>query len=229
MIPQRADPSVATEENKPRRMMIADQDDMASAIITESIPPERREEYLRWLGGINRAAESFPGYRETMVFPPLRPDGREWITIIHFQGRADLENWLDSDVRAGWVERFHEDFGDFTLHSVQGGLTSWFVGQRVPGWKMVLTVLLALYPTVMLITLLIMPRLGGLPFALSMLIGNILSVSALQWILMPRLNRILGFWLKPAALIERRSHLVGTLAVLGAILGMLLMFLSIRE
>jgi hypothetical protein len=77
----------------------------------------------------------------------------------------------------------------------------------------------------MLITFVIVPRLSGLPFALSMLIGNILSVSALQWIVMPRLNRILKFWLKPPALIERRSHLVGTLAVLGAILGMLLLFL----
>jgi antibiotic biosynthesis monooxygenase (ABM) superfamily enzyme len=223
---QRADPAVLTEDDKPRRMVIADQAELASAIITESIPPGRRRDYLRWVEGINRAAESFPGYRETNVFPPLRPDGQEWITIIHFQSRADLENWLDSDVRAGWVDRFRREFGDFTLHAVHGGLASWFAGQHVPAWKMVLTVLLALYPTVMMITLVIVPRLKGLPPALSMLIGNVLSVSILQWILMPPLNRLLAPWLKPATLIERRSHVVGTLAVIGAILGLFLLFLA---
>jgi antibiotic biosynthesis monooxygenase (ABM) superfamily enzyme len=207
-------------------MVIADQAEMASAIVVDTIPPGRREDYLRWPGGINRAVESFAGYRETSVFPPLRPGGQEWITIAHFQTRADLERWLDSDVRAEWVEAFRREFGDFTLLPVQGGLTSWFAQQRLPGWKMVLTVLLGLYPTVMVIALAIMPRLSGLPFALTMLIGNVLSVSALQWMLMPRLNRILGFWLKPAALIERRNHIIGTLGVLGAILGMLVLFLA---
>lgn len=191
---------------------------MASAIITESIPSERRDDYLRWVRGINRAAESFPGYRETNVFPPLEADGREWITIIHFQSRPELEAWLGSEVRAQWVERFHHEFGDFTLHQVQGGLSSWFSQQRLPGWKMGLSVVLALYPTVMLISLLIMPWLHRLPPAASMLIGNLISVAALQWILMPRLNRRLAFWLKPAALIDRRSNLLGALFVVGTIL-----------
>ncbi len=228
MTPQPEDSAVMLEEYEPRRMVIAKQDELASVIVTDSIAPERKDEYLRWVRGINRAAESFRGYRETNVFPPLRPDGREWITIIHFQTRPDLENWLESSVRAEWVDRFRRDFGDFALHRIQGGLTSWFGQQRLPGWKMALTVILALYPTVILITLVVMPWLRALPFALSMLIGNILSVTALQWILMPRLNRLLSFWLKPAAVIDRRSNVVGTVAVVAAILGTTLLFLTLR-
>ena len=166
---------------------------MASAIITESIPPERQGRLpTLGAGGINRAAESFPGYRETNVFPPLEADGREWITIIHFQSRTELEGWIGSEVRAQWVEGFHREFGDFTLHQVQGGLTSWFSQQRLPGWKMVLTVLLALYPTVMLITLVIMPWMGGCRWRRTCSSATSLSVSALQWILMPGLNRLAG-------------------------------------
>jgi antibiotic biosynthesis monooxygenase (ABM) superfamily enzyme len=221
------DPVATMEPLQPRRMVVANPDGLASAIITESIPPERREDYLRWIRGINRAAESFRGYRETNVFPPLRPDEWGWVTIIHFQTHADLENWLGSDVRAEWVDRFRKEFGDFALHRVQGGLTSWFAQQRIPGWKMVLTVLLGLYPTVMVITLVILPPFGIWPFALTMLVGNILSVSALQWVLMPQLNRILGFWLQPAALVDRRSNLVGSAIVLGATLVMLLLFLAL--
>jgi antibiotic biosynthesis monooxygenase (ABM) superfamily enzyme len=227
MTAQHEDSAVLVEEHEPRRMVIAKQDELASAIVTDSIAPERKDEYLRWVRGINRAAESFRGYRETNVFPPLRPDGRDWITIIHFQTRADLEEWLGSAIRAEWVDRFRRDFGDFALHRVQGGLTSWFGQQRLPDWKMVFTVLLALYPTVMLITLLVTPWLSALPFALSMLIGNLLGVSALQWFLMPRLNRLLSFWLKPMAVIDRRSNLVGTFVVLASILGMLVLFLTL--
>jgi uncharacterized protein len=124
MTAQHEDSAVIVEENEPRRMVIAKQDELASAIVTDSIAPARKDEYLRWVRGINRAAESFRGYRETNVFPPLRPDGREWITIIHFQTRADLEGWLGSEIRAEWVDRFRRDFGDFALHRVQGGLTS---------------------------------------------------------------------------------------------------------
>jgi len=227
MMAKREASAVTIEQTEPRRMVIANQNELASAIISESIPPERREDYLRWIRGINRAAESFRGYRETNVFPPLRSDERGWVTIIQFQTHADLDHWLSSDVRAGWVDQFRKEFGDFALHRVQGGLTPWFAQQRLPGWKMVLTVLLGLYPTVMLITLGIMPRMGALPFALTMLIGNILSVAALQWILMPQWNRMLGFWLQPAALIDRRSNLVGTLVVVGAILGMLILFVAL--
>src|SRR4051812_44151137 len=45
-----------------------------------------------------------------------------------------------------------------------------------------------------------------------------ISVSALQWILMPRLSRRLAFWPKPSVLIDRCSDLPGVLFVVGTIL-----------
>jgi hypothetical protein len=90
-----------------------------------------------------------------------------------------------------------------------------------------LTVLLGLYPTVMLISLFIMPWLSRLPLAASMLIGNMISVSVLQWILMPPLNRLLASWLKPAALIDRRSNLTGALIAGGTLVCMLVLFVLI--
>ena len=130
-----AESTLASGVGQPRRMVIAGEADLASAIITESIPPERRDDYLRWVRGISRAAESFQGYRETNVFPPLQADGREWITIIHFQTRADLESWLGSDVRAEWVERFRREFGDFALHQVQGGSPPGSASSACPGGR----------------------------------------------------------------------------------------------
>ena len=64
---------------------------------------------------------------------------------------------------------------------------------------MALTVLLGLYPTVMLLTLAIGPSLAPLGMAGSMLMSNVLSVSILQWAVMPMLQRILGPWLTAGA------------------------------
>jgi uncharacterized protein len=227
MMSGRDHPPMTSEDCEPKRMVVADSQERASAIIIESIPPERKEEYLRWVRGITRAAESFSGYLETNVFPPLRDDQREWVTLIHFRSHDDLEAWLRSDVRAGWVDRFRESFGDFSLHQVRGGFTPLFPQKTLPGWKMALTVLLGLFPIVMLITVAIMPRLDALPFSTRMLVGNVLSVSILQWALMPLWNRLLGFWLKPPGLISRRSDLAGSLGVVGAIVAMLVLFLAL--
>src|SRR5262249_15993431 len=62
-------------------------------------------------------------------------------------------------------------------------------------WKMVLTVLLGLYPTVMLLTLFPGPITSHLGYAVSLLIGNALSVSILQWAVMPVLTNVFKPWL----------------------------------
>jgi uncharacterized protein len=222
----RNDRGVLSSDISPERMVIARPDERASAIITESIPPERRDEYLRWVRAVNQAAESFRGYRGTNVFPPSGEEGREWVTIIQFNTRADLDLWLTSDVRAGFVNEFRREFGEFGLHQIRGGLSPWFAQQQVPDWKMALTVLLGVYPTVMLVSLFISPRLGFLPLAFTVLLTNALVVSALQWILMPGCNRLLAFWLKPTTQMDRRSDLVGSLAVIGLILASLGLFLA---
>jgi uncharacterized protein len=227
MTPGRDQTPATIEDGEPRHLVVAESQDRASAIIIDTIPPERREDYLRWVRGITRAAEAFGGYLGTNVFPPLQDDQQSWVTLIHYQSHDALEAWLRSDARAGWVDQFRESFGDFALHEVRGGLTPWFAQAKLPGWKMVLTVLLGLFPTVMLITVAISPRLNALPFAISMLVGNALSVTALQWGLMPLWNRVLGFWLKPAGTISRRSNLAGIAVVVAAIVGMLVLFIAL--
>ena len=54
---------------------------------------------------------------------------------------------------------------------------------------MALTVLLALFPTVMVLTILVGPLTSPLGLAVSMLVGNAMSISILQWVPMPRLTK----------------------------------------
>ncbi len=93
--------------------------------------------------------------------------------------------------------------GEFELKTVSGGLGAWFADQarassaHAPqGWKMVLSVVLGLYPTVMLLSMTIGVVTNRWGLALSMLIGNACSVSILQWGVMPVLTRLFKPWLQ---------------------------------
>ncbi len=203
----------------------------ATAVVIQTVPPERADEFLEWQRGITREASHFPGYKYTEVYQPEIGAKAEWVTVIHFESNPLLEAWIKSPIREKWVNDLKKRFGDFTLKRV-GGFDGWFSGvedtdQKVPDWKMVITVVLALYPTVMLLTYLLNPFLKSMPFPGQMLIGNVASVSFLQWIAMPLLTGCLSFWLRPtkaAGLGVTIGGLAGILAVLAL---MLWLFISI--
>jgi hypothetical protein len=89
------------------------------------------------------------------------------------------------------------------LKTLGGGFGAWFAEQArdagapaPPGWKMALCVVLGLYPTVMLLSMTVGRVTDRWGLALSMLVGNALSVSILQWGVMPVLTRLLKTWLQ---------------------------------
>ena len=204
----------------------------ATAVVVQTVIPERSDEFLEWQRGITRDASLFPGYKYTEVYQPA-PDGKdEWVTVVHFESNPLLEAWIKSPVREKWVEDLKKRFGDFTLKRV-GGFDAWFSGvegeaEKVPDWKMVVTVVAALYPTVMILTYwLLTPFIKFLPFPGQMLIGNIASVAFLQWVAMPLLTRRLSFWLRPTKTTGLGITLAGLAGILASLALMLWLFTSV--
>ena len=202
-----------------------------SAVVVQTVAPEKSDEFLQWQRGITRDASLFPGYKYTEVYQSAPGAGAEWVTVAHFESNALLEDWLKSPVRLKWVDEYKKRFGDFTLKRV-GGFEAWFQGvecggEKIPDWKMVITVVAALYPTVMLLTHALNPLLKSLPFSAQMLIGNIASVSFLQWIAMPLLTRRLSFWLRPTKTTGLGITLGGLAGILACLALILWLFISI--
>ncbi len=173
----------------------------ASTVIVQRVPPESAELFLQWQRGISAAVADFPGYQSTEVYPP--PDRRqsEWVIVIHFDDPKTLQDWLDSPKRAEWVAKLPGEIRDFRQKMLPSGFASWFTGldqdsAPLPHWKMFLTVLLGLYPAVMLLSFFLAPHTQRFGMAVSMLIGNAASVSFLEWLGMPVISRFLGPWLK---------------------------------
>lgn len=204
----------------------------ATAVVIQAVPQERSDEFLDWQRGITRDASLFPGYKYTEVYQPAPGAKAEWVTVVHFENNPLLEDWIKSPVRKKWVDDLKKRFGDFTLKRV-GGFDTWFQGveggdEKVPDWKMVVTVVAALYPTVMVLTYwLLTPFLKPLPFPAQMLIGNVASVAFLQWVAMPLLTRRLSFWLRPTKATGWGVTLAGLAGILASLALMLWLFISV--
>jgi antibiotic biosynthesis monooxygenase (ABM) superfamily enzyme len=202
----------------------------ASAVVVQRVPPAAADWFMEWQRGISAAAETFAGYQATDVFPATEGHGDEWVAVIHFADDKSLQQWLGSEQRAQWVEKLRGKLGDFTLKTLPGGFGPWFAGlgrrpdDAPPSWKMGLTVLFGLYPTVMLLTIFVGPLTRDLGVAVSMLIGNALSVSILQWGLMPLLTSLLGRWLKANGKQNRALSIGGACLLLFLLVGLAVVF-----
>jgi antibiotic biosynthesis monooxygenase (ABM) superfamily enzyme len=201
----------------------------AAAIIVQRVPTEKAERFLELQRGIVEAARGFSGYQKVDVYRP-EIGSAEWVVVIHFDNQEALQCWLNAPVRAEWIARFRDEIGESRLHQVPAGFGAWFAGNvgregdKPPSWKIALSVLLTLYPTVMLLAILVGSYLAPLGLAVSMLISNILSIAILEWVVTPPVNRLLATWLGANGTDTRRATFVGLVLILTSITVMTALF-----
>jgi uncharacterized protein len=203
----------------------------ASAVVVQRVPPARADWFMEWQRGVTAAAEGFAGYRATEVYPPAGDGRDEWVVLVHFADEKSLRQWLDSPVRAQWVERLRARAGDFELKALPGGFGPWFAGVArrgdaapLPSWKMALAVLFGLYPTAMLLAIFVGPYIERLGPAVAMLISNALSISILQWVVTPLLTVVLARWLTANARQDRALSVGGLWVLLVLLAALTLVF-----
>jgi len=208
----------------------------AGMVVSTRVKPGREAEYREWQGRIDAEAARFPGFLGNEVFAPVPGVQEEWVVVVRFDSAEHLQKWLVSDARQRLVDQAARLWDEARVESFGGGFPGWFTapatasGQPAlpPNWKQAMIVLLALYPTVMLLSLVLSPWLAGLPMAGAMFISNLVSVSILTWLAMAPVNRLFGFWLVPS---PSRSWLVEVLGTGAVILGyavFLAIFLALR-
>lgn len=142
----------------------------------------------------------FEGFLGSDLFRPVEGIQDEYVIVASFASRADLDRWLDSPERRSWLDRVEGLIeGDRTMNVV-GGFGGWFPAHPArPGgpkrWKQAVAVLIALFPTVLVITLIRNAIAPDMNLVLSILIGNIISVAILSFLAMPRLTKVMAPWL----------------------------------
>lgn len=167
-------------------------------VVSTRVPAEQLERYRAWQAEFLEVQKAAPGYLGTQY----KELGQDWTIAVRFDSQQNADNFLASPERAAMLKKMERSLhGKRQLVLDFGG---WFEvvarsQRRPPGWKQMLSVLIAIYPIVMLTMLYVEPSLAPLqtPLSLVVLRGNLLSCSLLTWMVMPQLTRALNFWLQP--------------------------------
>ena len=186
-------------------------------VVSTRVLPEQVPEFKAWQKEMNALEKTFPGFLDSRLVEPIT--GQEWTILLRFDCKEHIDNWLHSPQRQALMQKIDTALHGQARKAVDFG--GWFEaaaddGARPANWKQMLSVLVAIYPIVMLTMLYVDPRLQGLqmPRALGVLRDNLISCSLLTWLVMPRLTRALSFWLQPRSGQPSWWEPAGTLGVL---------------
>ena len=192
-----------------------------SAVISSRIKPGQESAYRAWEQQIAAAQSKAPGFQGYRFEPPVPGVQDNWLAILRFDTEANLQAWLDSPERHRLLQEAAPFTEEFHARIVRSGFDQWFprpaAGAPAPSvWKMNMLVLLMLYPVVFLFGFFVQtPWLvgrAGLPFAIALFIGNVVSVLLLTY-LIPWTSDRFSWWLQPAGGKRMRIDVAGAALV----------------
>lgn len=133
---------------------------LVTVVLTHRVPEERADEFQAWRKEIVAAESKFPGFRGAQVFRPVEGLQDEWTVCYRFDTAEHLDAWLISDARKQLLR--HPHFRDFKMRKIDQSFGNWFAfGDETASppsdFKTSVAVRMGLYPTVVLLTLLITP------------------------------------------------------------------------
>lgn len=192
----------------------------ASTVIETRVKPGMESAYRAWQHQIAAVLSTAPGLQGYRFEPPIPGVRDTWLALVRFDTKAELRAWLDSADRLRLLQEAELLTSDRSVRTVESGFEQWFPETQGPEspapWKMSMIVLSVLYPTVFLIdTFIAFPLLGaGIPSWLTVFIGNVICVLTLS-LLVPRISKLLGWWLDPDDGKLRWNNWLGVAAMMG--------------
>jgi antibiotic biosynthesis monooxygenase (ABM) superfamily enzyme len=170
--------------------------------VTHIVAAESVDDFLEWQERLRQAESKFPGFRGTELFRPVTGVQEEWTALYRFDNATNLDKWLTSEERQQLLAE-GEQFSEFRSRTIDNSFGSWFAfedhGDEAPPpseLKTSIAVWVGLYPTVVLLTLVLSPL--HMPLWLGMLIGNLFSSLLMSFVTMPYyVNPLLKHWLRP--------------------------------
>jgi antibiotic biosynthesis monooxygenase (ABM) superfamily enzyme len=173
-----------------------------STQVSQMVPAGKVAKFELLLHEVMTAAREFPGHLGVDV---LRPEGGGTYQIIfRYRTAAEQRAWMESPRRNELLVKIADLLDDSTPPMVRSvdGWEGWFVapGYAPPipprRWKMALITLVALYPLVLILTLVLRPLTAGWPLPAGMLLTMALTIPLMTWLVMPSLTVRLGPWLR---------------------------------
>lgn len=193
----------------------------ASAMISFVVSPGEEAAFIKWQDRLQAAEAKFPGFRRHRLERPVPGVHDDWLIVLNFDTEANLTAWLESAERRALLEEGGRFGRDISVRRSNYGFDFWFpVPPSAPPdhhriFKSNLLILVVLYPiafawTHFIGTPLITSR--GVPFWLSLFIGNLVTTQILGWWLAPMIFRLFRWWVPAGVGLGRQ--LAGYAAIL---------------
>lgn len=205
-----------------------------SYVVTYNVAVNNRDRFQEWQPKIVAAHLEADGFVSAEYHPPYALEDNDWTVMIRFASDGHLNGWLDSDIRNELVGQLETIAEDLELHRAGLSWAGWFpqpasaTRTQPRRWKQALATVLPLYPTVMLATIHLAPRLGaegwGWPRWLATFVVVCTAVATLTWVLMPIVTSRLKPWLLPAPDQPVRHAVAWAALVIASIGGLLAVF-----
>lgn len=177
-----------------------------SAVVTHRLDPKSLSMFIGWQAAIAGAELVAPGFVGAEHHPPRAGVQDDWTIVIRFETTALLQAWLASSVRRDLLSEVEDSVEDLQIQELGSSWVGWFDASAkasTPSWKQATAVLVALYPTVVVLAAHLSPRLGddglGWPPWSAILVNVLVSTVLLNWVLIPLATRALRPWLAPTA------------------------------
>lgn len=179
-----------------------------TTVIAREIVPGREAEFETWLRGVIEVASHFDGHEGATVLRPRHADDHEYVLIVRWRDYPALSAWERSAERTHWVAQADALSTSPATRWTKTGLETWFTlpvrgtageaGRSAPVTgpprpaKQALVTWLAIYPLILSLNYLLVPRLDVLPVPLRTLLMTGLLVPLMTWVVMPRMTLV--FW-----------------------------------
>lgn len=166
--------------------------DPVTVTVSRVVARGREAEFEAWATDVERTLVGFPGCLGVGLLRP-GPAGGPYQIVFRFTDPVSLRHWECSPVRAGLLARL-DDIVEHTRVQRTVGVDRWF---DAPGllepprrwWKRWLLDLAWIYPVSLGMTMLVSPRLVGLPPLAGIGAGTALSVGLVGFVVMPLRRR----------------------------------------
>lgn len=175
-----------------------------TALIVRNVKPERMQQFEEWALGMQQVVRGFEGYLGTDIIRPRDRSHPEYVIVVRFDRYDHLKAFMESTERQEWLKQSEGmTIGKMHVQEAQG-FTSWFVLPdsslplvTPPKYKMALLTILALYPSLLVLSTILSYLLGDWPRPLLLFINVLILVPIMTYYIMPWMTRGFRSWLYP--------------------------------
>lgn len=174
-----------------------------TALIVRNVRPERMKAFEEWALDMHQVVRGFEGYLGTDIIRPRDHSHPEYVIVVRFDRYEHLKAFMESTERRAWLEKSEEmTVGNMYVQETQG--TPWFVLPdsslplvTPPKYKMALLTILALYPSLLILSTILSYLFHGWSRPLLSFINVLILVPILTYYIMPLMIRLFRSWLYP--------------------------------